>query len=80
MGLPGLGERSGVRDSGVMSFASESGTLAKRRALAHRRRVASGLLLLAAAAFIVTQFLPNSFGVRLLDAASEAALVGGLAD
>ena len=63
-----------------MRFASDNGTLAKRHALARRRRVATGLLLLAACAFILTQFLPNSFGVRLLDAASEAALVGGLAD
>ncbi len=76
----GLGEQVRVRDSAVMSFASESGTLAKRRALARRRRLASGLLLLAAGVFIATQFMPNSFGVRLADAASEAALVGGLAD
>ena len=63
-----------------MSVASENGTLAKRRALARRRQVASGLLLVAAAVFVAMQFLPNSFGVRLADAASEAALVGGLAD
>jgi uncharacterized membrane-anchored protein YjiN (DUF445 family) len=63
-----------------MHVASENVTLAKRRALARRRQVASGLLLLAAAVFVATQFMPNGFGVRLADAASEAALVGGLAD
>lgn len=42
--------------------------------------MATGLLLLAAAVFIAVQFLPPTFTVRLVGAAAEAALVGGLAD
>ncbi|MDE2463384.1 MAG: DUF445 domain-containing protein [Alphaproteobacteria bacterium] len=63
-----------------MSLSLQTANIAKRRALARRRLVASGLLLLAAAVFVAMQLLPSSFGVRLADAASEAALVGGLAD
>ena len=46
-----------------------------------RRTVATGLLLVAIAIFLVLRFVPNpGFGIRLLNAAAEAAIVGGLAD
>ncbi len=52
----------------------------KRRALTRQRRLATGLLLVAMAIFIATQFLPRIFVLRLISAAAEAALVGGFAD
>lgn len=42
--------------------------------------VALGCLGVATAVFITTIFLPSTFGVRLLKAGAEAAMVGGLAD
>jgi uncharacterized membrane-anchored protein YjiN (DUF445 family) len=43
--------------------------------------LATGLLLIAVAIFLTLRFLPNpGFGLRLLNAAAEAAIVGGLAD
>src|ERR1700680_4071563 len=55
-------------------------TARKRRALVRKRALATGLLLVAAAIFATTQALPPKFLVRLLGAAAEAAIVGGLAD
>ena len=52
----------------------------KRRALLRQRRLATGLLLVAFVIFVTMQFLPRAFSVRLVSAATEAALVGGLAD
>ena len=61
------------------SFASDSA--AKRRSLRRNRSFATGLLLLAIIVFIGARLWPeNSFAVRLLGAAAEAAMVGGLAD
>jgi uncharacterized membrane-anchored protein YjiN (DUF445 family) len=43
--------------------------------------LATGLLVIAVAIFLFLRFLPNpGFGARLLNAAAEAAIVGGLAD
>ncbi len=54
---------------------------AQRRALERQRRLATGLLLLAAVLFVATRLVEEpSFWVELLRAAAEAALVGGLAD
>ena len=55
-------------------------TAKKRRALFRKRALATGLLLLAVAIFAATQALPPKFVVRLVGAAAEAAIVGGLAD
>lgn len=46
------------------------------------RSLAAGLLLVAAGLFLVARFFPDqpTFGWELLEAAAEAALVGGLAD
>jgi uncharacterized membrane-anchored protein YjiN (DUF445 family) len=52
----------------------------KYRALQRQRRIATALLLIAMAVFLVTQYLPPSTVVRLFAAAAEAALVGGFAD
>ena len=53
----------------------------KREALRKNRAVASALLLAAAVIFAATQFVPApGFYVRLLTTASEAAIIGGLAD
>src|SRR2546423_11301573 len=52
----------------------------KYRALLRQRRIATALLLIAMAVFLVTQYLPPSIVVRLFAAAAEAALVGGFAD
>ena len=52
----------------------------KYRALLRQRRIATALLLIAMAVFLVTQYLPSSLVVRLFAAAAEAALVGGFAD
>jgi len=55
-------------------------TARKRRALAQKRALASGLLLVAVAVFAAAQVLPPDFLIRLAGAAAEAAIVGGLAD
>ncbi len=53
----------------------------QRRALRRNRIFATGLLLLAAAAFFATSLAPEpGFWLLLLRAGSEAAMVGGLAD
>jgi len=48
--------------------------------LQRAKRLALSLLLLAAATFITTLFLPANFWVRGLKAISEAAMIGALAD
>lgn len=48
--------------------------------LKRAKRLALSLLLIAAATFVVTLFLPPSFWVSGLKAISEAAMVGALAD
>jgi uncharacterized membrane-anchored protein YjiN (DUF445 family) len=54
---------------------------ARRRDLRRFRLIASGMLLAMAGIFAATQFVEApGFWVRLVEAASEAALVGGLAD
>ncbi len=56
--------------------------LEARRSGRHDKYVlATGLLLVAVAIFLGLRLLPNpGFGARLLNAAAEAAIVGGLAD
>lgn len=59
----------------------ESIEAAQRRALRRNRMLASGLLLFAAAVFAVsTAFRDAGFWMELVRAASEASIVGGLAD
>ena len=54
---------------------------AKQGDLNRMRRVATGLLVVAAAIWISTRMVPDpSFWVLLIRAASEAAVIGGLAD
>lgn len=53
----------------------------KRAALAKNRAIAGSLLLGAALVFAGTQFVPEpGFYLRLITTASEAAIIGGLAD
>src|SRR5262249_4628837 len=53
----------------------------QRRALRRNRVLATGLLVIAAAAFFATRLAPEpGFWVLLLRAGAEAAVVGGLAD
>ncbi len=53
----------------------------QRRALRRNRLLATGLLVLAAAAFFATRLAPEpGFWLLLLRAGTEAAVVGGLAD
>jgi uncharacterized membrane-anchored protein YjiN (DUF445 family) len=53
----------------------------KRAALRRNKRLASGLLLIAVVLAIGTSLLPERpFWVQLINAAAEAAIVGGLAD
>ena len=52
----------------------------KLRELKRTKRLALGLLLLAAATFITTLFLPPNFWVSGVKAIAEAAMVGALAD
>src|SRR5258705_12817514 len=53
----------------------------KRHALRRNRRLAGGLLLVAAFLFLSMQLIEApGFAVRLVIAATEAAIVGGLAD
>jgi len=62
-------------------MAAKSDPTAKRRALRRHRAFATGLLLLAVAIFIgAREWAHASFTARLLGAAAEAAMVGGLAD
>ena len=62
------------------------GQTARGAALRHSKRhiryaLATGLLAAAAAIFVLVRIIPHpGFGVRLLNAAAEAAIVGGLAD
>ena len=51
-----------------------------RRALARHRAMATGLLLLMAAAMILSYVLPAGWPAETLLAASKAGLIGGLAD
>ncbi|MEE8438151.1 MAG: DUF445 domain-containing protein [Micropepsaceae bacterium] len=53
----------------------------KREALRRNRIFAGMLLLIAAAIFVGIQFVPDQgFTIRLVETASEAAIIGGLAD
>ena len=52
----------------------------KEQELRRSKRNALGLLLLAAALFVITLFLPPNFWVSGLKAISEAAMVGAMAD
>ena len=67
-----------------MSFSfvtPEPGLIAKRQSLRRHRAFATGLLLLAVAVFIAArEWGHETFVARLLSAAAEAAMVGGLAD
>ncbi|HEX3486212.1 MAG TPA: DUF445 domain-containing protein [Micropepsaceae bacterium] len=60
----------------------QSQTIESRRPRRHlKHRLATGLLLGAVAVFLSLRFLPSpGFAARLLNAAAEAAIVGGLAD
>jgi uncharacterized membrane-anchored protein YjiN (DUF445 family) len=54
---------------------------AKRAALRRNKRLATGLLLLAVAVAVATALTSDQpFAIRLINAAAEAAIVGGLAD
>jgi len=54
---------------------------AKRAALRRNKRLATGLLLAAVAVAVGTALISDpAFAVRLINAAAEAAIVGGLAD
>lgn len=50
----------------------------KKAELKRAKLLALSLLLIAAAAFIFTLFLPQTFWVRGVKAIAEAAMVGGL--
>ncbi|QLK61027.1 DUF445 family protein [Enterobacteriaceae bacterium Kacie_13] len=52
----------------------------KEQELRRSKRNALGLLLIAAALFVITLFLPQNFWVSGLKAISEAAMVGAMAD
>src|ERR1700680_3594810 len=53
----------------------------QRRALRRNRLLAAGMLVVAAALFFATRFVPTpGFWILLLRAGAEAAVVGGLAD
>jgi uncharacterized membrane-anchored protein YjiN (DUF445 family) len=65
----------------VASQAPFETTERQRRALRRNRAFATALLLVAAAVFFATRFVPEpNFWVLLLRAGAEAAVVGGLAD
>ena len=54
---------------------------AKRAALRRNKRLATGLLIAAVAIAAGTALLPDRpFAIQLINAAAEAAIVGGLAD
>lgn len=60
---------------------SITGAEAKRTALRRNKRLATGLLLVAVAVAVGTALWSDpSFAIRLINAAAEAAIVGGLAD
>ena len=62
-------------------MGAKSDLTVKRRSLRRHRAFATSLLLLAVAIFIAAREWPHaSFATRLLGAAAEAAMVGGLAD
>ncbi len=67
--------------SGEDRMGDPGGDAARRRALRRYRAWASGLLVAMAAVFVATLQVPQpGFWVQLVQAGSEAALVGGLAD
>ncbi|HEX3969741.1 MAG TPA: DUF445 domain-containing protein [Stellaceae bacterium] len=62
-------------------ITAKSDLTEKRRSLRRHRAFATGLLLLAVAIFMAAREWPGApFAARLLGAAAEAAMVGGLAD
>ncbi|MFA5530830.1 MAG: DUF445 domain-containing protein [Thiohalomonadaceae bacterium] len=64
-----------------MSAGAEQNEPGQRTALARQRRLAGGLLLFMAAVYVGARLIPEApFWLQLVRAASEAALVGGLAD
>src|SRR5438128_8042081 len=80
-----------VRDPSRVARNREFGTMreapsiadveTKRAALGRNKRLATGLLLVAVALAVGTALLPDRpFAVQLINAAAEAAIVGGLAD
>lgn len=85
--MPGMTEKMpGYGAVGKYSFPAGSqmdmlNNMEKMTELKRAKRLALSLLLLAAATFITTLFLPpDLWWVSLLKAASEAAMVGALAD
>lgn len=69
-----ISRRQGL--GGMMEHKTER----QKAELQKTKRLALLLLLLAAAIFIITLFLPANFWVRGLKAISEAAMIGALAD
>ena len=68
-----------MQDSSRLSL--DPGTEPQRNRLRAKRALATGLLLAAVAVFVGLRFVPQpGFAIRLLNAAAEAAIVGGLAD
>lgn len=68
---------------GVFAFSSRLPLFLSHGKIAELKRaklLALSLLLIAAAAFITTLFLPQTFWVRGVKAIAEAAMVGALAD
>lgn len=64
-----------------MSAGAEQNDPIQRAALVRQRRFAGALLLFMAAVYVSTRLVPDApFWLQLVRAASEAALVGGLAD
>lgn len=64
-----------------MSAGAEQNEPGQRAALARQRRLAGGLLLFMAMVYVGARLVPEApFWLQLVRAASEAALVGGLAD
>lgn len=52
----------------------------KQSELRRKQYLALSILIFAAAVFVITLILPQTFWVRLIKAGAEAAMVGGLAD
>src|SRR5690606_36228505 len=70
-----------ARGQGMATEATSGSTDLQAASLRRFRWAATGLLLLAGIVFVVTDRLDDpSLGMQLLNAAMEAALVGGLAD
>ncbi|MGI8666261.1 MAG: DUF445 family protein, partial [Jatrophihabitans sp.] len=64
-----------------LQVGASAGDLAKRSALRRMKSVAGGALVLAALVFVSCKVLGNGHGGwPFVQAASEAAMVGGLAD